>query len=136
MTTALKNYFEEQWSSHRFQFLYMEANNGVKRDYASLKALCDGLTEKQVGEFIHFKEGKTKNFEILIKNERFIIAASKSRNEYTIVDTEYGVCGPSNKTFGISVRSEESLKVALEELVKGEMYLSYRYSAPIDAVLV
>lgn len=136
MTTALKNHFEEQWNSNRFQFLYMEANMGVNRDYESLKALCAQLKEKQVGEFIHFKEGKTKNFEILIKNERFIIAASKSRNEYTIVDTDYGVCGPSNRTFGISVKSEESLKEAMEGLVKGEMYLSYRHSAPIDAVLV
>ncbi|MFY0519336.1 hypothetical protein ACOMCU_16135 [Lysinibacillus sp. UGB7] len=136
MTTALKNYFEEQWNSNRFQFLYMEANMGVNRDYESLKALCDQLKEKQVGEFIQFKEGKTKNFEILIKNVRFIIAASKSRNEYTIVDTDYGVCGPSNRTFGISVKSEESLKEAMEGLVKGEMYLSYRHSAPVDAVLV
>lgn len=136
MTTTLKQHFEKQWNSHRFQFLYMEANNGVKRDYDSLKVLCDQLKEKQVGEFIQFKEGKTKNFEIVEKNERFIIAASKSRNEYTIVDTDYGVCGPSNRTFGISVKSEESLKEAMKGLVKGEMYLSYRHSAPIDVVLV
>ena len=91
---------------------------------------------KEIGEFIQFKESRTKNYEILIKNERFIIAASKSRNQYTIVDTEYGVCGPSNRIFGISVKSEESLKEALENLMNGEMYLSYRNSAPIDAVLV
>lgn len=136
MTTALKNHFEEQWNSNRFQFLYMEANTEVNRDYESLKAFCEQLKEKQVGEFIQFKKGKTKNFEIVVKNERFIIAASKSRTEYTIIDTDYGVCGPSNRTFGISVKSEESLKEAMEGLVKGEMYLSYRHSAPIDAVLV
>jgi|GEM_PF-4073419 len=136
MTTTLKQHFEEQWSSNRFQFLYMEANKGVKRDYESLKVLCDQLKEKQVGEFIQFKKGKTKNFAIVVKNERFIIAASKSRTEYTIIDTDYGVCGPSSRTFGISVKSEESLKEAMEGLVKGEMYLSYRHSAPIDAALV
>ncbi|MDM5233450.1 hypothetical protein [Lysinibacillus pakistanensis] len=114
----------------------MEANAGVNRDYESLKAFCDQLKEKQVGEFIQFKERKTKNFEIVVKNERFIIAASKRRNDYTIVDTDYGVCGPSNRTFGISVKSEESLKETLEDLTNGEMYLSYRNSAPIDAVLV
>lgn len=136
MTTTLKKHFEEQWNSNRFQFLYFEANKQPERNYESLKALCDQLKEKQIGEIIRFKEGKTKNFEILIKNERFIIAASKSRNEYTIVDTDYGVCGPSNRVFGISVKSEESLKEALKELVNGVMYLSYRYSTPIDAVLV
>ena len=133
--TRLENHFEEQWHSNRFQFLYMEASKGVNRDYKNLKALCDQLKEKQVGDFIHFKNSKTKNYEILIKNERFIIAASKSRNEYTIIDTEYGVCGPSNRTFGISVKSEESLKETLENLTNGEMYLSYRNSAPIDVVL-
>lgn len=136
MTTALKNHFEKQWNSNRFQFLYFESNKQPERNYESLKALCDQLKEKQVGEFIQFKKGKTKNFEIVVKNERFIIAASKSRTEYTIIDTDYGVCGPSNRTFGISVKSEESLKEAMEGLVKGEMYLSYRHSAPIDAVLV
>ena len=85
MTTALKNHFEEQWNSNRFQFLYMETNMGVNRDYESLKAFCSRLKEKQVGEFIQLKVGKTKNFEIVVKNERFIVAASKSRNEYTIV---------------------------------------------------
>jgi hypothetical protein len=136
MITTLKKHFEEQWHKNRFQFLYMEENKEIKRDYENLKTLCDRLKEKQVGEIIQFKESRTENFEILIKNERFIIAAPKSRNHYTIIDTEYGVCGPSNRTFGISVKSEDSLKEAMEGLTKGDIYLSYRYSAPIDVVLI
>jgi len=62
----------------------------------------DSVQELTIGDKVYFLEGKPNVFTVRAKKENFIIATSYDVPEgiqYTIIDTDKGVCGPHDRTF-------------------------------------
>lgn len=131
MSIELKEKYERFWRSERFRFLYHGYD--LKDDYTPLQELAQSISEKEVGDNIIFSDSEP--FTVVGKKGNFVIVGTENRDVYSIIDTEYAVCGPSNLVFGISIKKDEDIEDALADLISGESYISYRNSLPIDAAI-
>lgn len=131
----LKEHYENEWNANRYLFKYYHGFDAVNYDYNGLHAVCEEMKQLAIGDVFKFKP----NLNMIVKgrNERFIIAATKSGKTYTVVDIVSGLCGPTDRTFEMTdFKDIESVNVLIERLSVGEHNLSYRHSVPINMVVL
>jgi len=79
------------------------------------------LLDLNVGDKVYFLNGSPKIFEVQGKLEKFIVATSKSKATYTIIDVEEEICGPHDRVFNLYDFAD---KKNVEELLKDLVHAS------------
>lgn len=95
------------------------------------------LKHFKVGDRLCFRNDKSNALVVRAKSENYLIATTESdRSEYTIIDTDKGICGPNDRVFNpYDYTKQEDVERCLSDLLKGKVAISRRYRSDINRVL-
>ncbi|MFS1519645.1 hypothetical protein V1503_24780 [Bacillus sp. SCS-151] len=103
--------------------------------------MIESLTKLNVGDKVYFLQSNPDTFIVQAKKENYIVATSHEVEEgiqYTIIDTDKGMCGPHDRTFNFyDFNKKESMEELIDHLIQKRkgITLSRRHSAPVSLVL-